>query len=258
MVGMRAAGGDVLNAALSLSAEQWQQPSAATGWSVKDVFVHIGSLLELLQAAVRGATAPNISVEALNDSIVAERRQWTVSETVRFLRDQIGSAIDTFAALQHEPIASTLAPMLDLGSYPVHAIADMFTFDMTTHLRFDVLAPRGPATVPVLPLDDMRLGPAVTWLIGGLSQMQPELATHVTAPIGLRLDGPGGRHVGVRSDGTKLTGEDSASADSAAAEIVSTEAFLAWSTKRLPWTGLVRIDGAEQVATEFLDAINLI
>ena len=43
--------------------------------------------------------------------------------------------------------------MLDLGTYPLHAIADMFTFDMTTHLRDDILAPRGPITRDLAPLD---------------------------------------------------------------------------------------------------------
>jgi hypothetical protein len=34
--------------------------------------------------------------------------------------------------------------MFDLGSYPLHSIVDMFTFDLTTHLRYDILTTRGP------------------------------------------------------------------------------------------------------------------
>jgi hypothetical protein len=35
-------------------------------------------------------------------------------------------------------MASVPAPMFDLGSHPLHSIADMFTFDMPTHLRYDI------------------------------------------------------------------------------------------------------------------------
>jgi hypothetical protein len=65
--------------------------------------------------------------------------------------------------------------------------------------------------------------------------------------------------VRLRSDGVHLSVEEPVGPDAAAATIVSTtEAFLAWSTTRLPWNNLVRIDGATHAAAEFLDAINLI
>jgi hypothetical protein len=35
--------------------------------------------------------------------------------------------------------------MLGLGSYVLHSIANMFIFDLTTHPRYDLLTPRGPA-----------------------------------------------------------------------------------------------------------------
>jgi hypothetical protein len=59
----------------------------------------------------------------------------------------VGSGLtELFSSLQEEPMASAQTPMLDLGTYPLHAIVDMFTFDMTTHLRYDILAPLGPFT----------------------------------------------------------------------------------------------------------------
>ncbi|WP_162899202.1 maleylpyruvate isomerase family mycothiol-dependent enzyme [Mycobacterium shigaense] len=173
--GMQAAGQDLLDVAGRLTDEQWRAPSAAGGWSVQDVFIHVGSLFELLQAAVAGAESPPLGVEELNEMIVAQRRSWTPSETVQFLRNQLDAAVRTFTPLQDEPAASTIVPMLDLGSYPVHAIVDMFTFDLTTHLHFDVLAPRGPVPLPHA-LDDVRLVPSVAWLLGGIPQMQPDLA----------------------------------------------------------------------------------
>ncbi|BAX92659.1 maleylpyruvate isomerase family mycothiol-dependent enzyme [Mycobacterium shigaense] len=261
--GMQAAGQDLLDAAGRLTDEQWRAPSAAGGWSVQDVFIHVGSLLELLQAAVAGAESPPLGVEELNEMIVAQRRSWTPSETVQFLRNQLDAAVRTFTPLQDEPAASTIVPMLDLGSYPVHAIVDMFTFDLTTHLHFDVLAPRGPVPLPHA-LDDVRLVPSVAWLLGGIPQMQPDLADHLPAPIRLRLTGPGGRDVVLSAaphGGVDVNAPEAGASEreAVAATVTSrTSDFMAWSTQRLPWRELVRVDGDESVAAEFLNALNLI
>ncbi|MGW3148412.1 maleylpyruvate isomerase N-terminal domain-containing protein [Streptomyces sp. NPDC001177] len=54
MVGLRATIDDVRVALPSLSGDEWAAPSAATGWSVKDVGTHMADLLSLLMSAVRG------------------------------------------------------------------------------------------------------------------------------------------------------------------------------------------------------------
>jgi uncharacterized protein (TIGR03083 family) len=258
--GMRTAGDDLLEVADALTPSQWDTESAATGWSVKDVFVHIGTALEFVQAVVGGAEAPPLGTEELNDMVVAERRDWTVAATIDFLRQQIPSALETFATLQSEPLASTQTQILDLGTYPLHAITDMFTFDMTTHLRYDVLGPRGPIPLQTNDLDDVRLTPTVTWLVSGLAQMQPGLAAHVTAPILLQLTGPGGRQVLVDAPGGELTVDEVVgAAPPAQATITSTALdFVAWSTTRLPWSALTQINGDAGVAADFLNTLNLI
>jgi uncharacterized protein (TIGR03083 family) len=258
--GMQAASEDLLTIATKLTDDQWRAPSAAAGWSVHDVVVHIGSLLELLQAAVAGADSPPVGIEELNDQVVAERRDWKPAQTVQFLRDQLSTALDTFSALQEEPTASTRVPMLDLGSYPLHAIADMFTFDITTHLHYDILAPRGPIELPHPLLDEVRLMPAIEWLLGGISQMQPGLAQHLCSPISLQLNGPGAQHVLLTpGDSTPIVTPKTDSSVHAATTVTSTtEDFLAWSTQRLPWPDLVHIDGDHHIAAEFLNALNLI
>ena len=76
--GMRAAGDDLLGVAAQLTEDQWRAPSAAAGWSVHDIVIHVGSLLELLQAAVAGAEPPPLGIEKLNDEVVAQRRDWNV------------------------------------------------------------------------------------------------------------------------------------------------------------------------------------
>jgi uncharacterized protein (TIGR03083 family) len=256
---MRSAGRDLVDIARNLDATEWQTPSAATGWSVRDVISHIGCLLELLQAAVRGEELPDSGIEPLNDEMVAGRRGWDNTRILKNVQNQLEQAIATFTTLQEEPMASVEAPMLDLGTYPLHGIADMFTFDMTTHLRCDILAPRGPITRQLPPLDEVCLGPSVSWLLGGIPKMQADLGSHIVAPLALRLNGPAAANVLINTDAGIITVKPLQPSDKPAATLISTTTdFLAWSTTRLPWRALVGVAGDDSVAGEFLDAINLI
>ena len=259
IAGMHAAAGDLLSIGLSLDASEWQTPSAAAGWSVHDVVSHVGCLLELLQAAVRGDPMPDSDLEPLNDEMVAERRGWDTTRTLENVQKQLDQAIRVFVPLQDPPTASVEIPMFDLGIHPLHAIADMFVFDMTTHLRYDILAPRGPINRQLPPLDDTRLQPSAAWLLGGIPTMQPDLARHLTAPVALRLTGPGATDVLIGSENGAITLEPLRSTDQPEATLTSTTADLpAWSTTRLSWRTLVTVDGDRRVATEFLDALNLV
>jgi hypothetical protein len=49
-------------------------------------------------------------------------------------RAAAGRPAPQLKSLQEEPTASTQAQLLDLGSYPLQAIPDMFSFDFYTHL----------------------------------------------------------------------------------------------------------------------------
>lgn len=258
--GMRAAGEDALALAATLNTEQWSLESAATGWSVKDVYLHMGALLALLQAAVNGADVPAVGIEPLNDSIVAERRDWSVQQATDFLAEQLDAAVQTFVPLQDEPAASTVVPLLDLGAYPLNAIADMFAFDISAHVRLDVVRPRGPIEAELPALDETRLIPAVSWLIGGLQRMQPELKSAILEPISLHLTGPAARTIQIsRSAIGVIVNEPPNPAEQSAVTLTSTTAdFLAWSTKRLAWANVVHVDGDHAAAAAFLDAVNLI
>jgi hypothetical protein len=130
----------------------------------------------------------------------AERRGWDTIRTLENVQKQLDQAISVFIPLQDPPTASVEIRMLDLGVHPLHAIADMFVFDMTTHLRYDILAPRGPINRQLPSLDRARLEPAVAWLLDGIPTMQPDLARHLTAPVALRLTGPGATDVLIRNE----------------------------------------------------------
>jgi len=134
----------------------------------------------------------------------------------------------------------------------------MFTFDMTTHLRYDIVAPRGPITRQLPPLDELRLGPSVSWLLGGILKMQADLASHLIAPLALQLTGPAAANILISNEAGIITVRPPRSSDKPAATLTSTTAdFLAWSTTRLPWRAVVTVTGDHKVAGEFLDAINL-
>ncbi|HXO56434.1 MAG TPA: maleylpyruvate isomerase N-terminal domain-containing protein [Mycobacterium sp.] len=256
MVGMELAAREILSVCETLDEDQWRLPSAATGWSVQDVVVHEACLLGDLIAAVGGEVLPDLKIEALNNIQVDEKRGWASGQVVEFFQRQLNKALGTFAPLQDEPLASVETQMLDLGAYPLHSIVDMFTFDMTTHLRYDVLKPRGPIDQHLPPLTEAVLGPSVSWLLGGLPKMQPTLPQSISAPIALHLTGPAAVHFVISVvDGAISVRPQT---DAAATVTSSTSDFLVWSTKRLPWEPLVTIDGDRDAAQRFLNAINLI
>jgi uncharacterized protein (TIGR03083 family) len=259
--GLQSATADIVKVARSLTAEEWEMRSAAEGWSVHDVVSHAGNLLTVVMDAVNGqlVTPDGMGIEELNEVQVAEHRDRAPLETVDFLEAQLAKALPVFTPLQDEPYASMEAALLDLGSYQLHAVVDMFTFDFTTHLRFDILAPRGPVTRTMEPLGEAILGPAVSWLLGGIPKMQGELWRHLDGPLGLLLTGPAATSV-ILSPIDKaivITPRDTDATPPLATVSSSTSDFLAWSTTRLPWRDAVKVEGDEAAAANFFDALNL-
>jgi hypothetical protein len=200
------------------------------------------------------------SSASLNEVQVAQKRGLDGAETVAFVRGELAAALEAFAPLQEEPAASATAPLQDLGTYPLHAIADIFTFDITTHLRYDIVKPRGPIEVNLPRLDERLLGPAVSWLLAGIPRMQPKLPQAFAGPLGLDLTGPARTRVTISSDGTAITVMPSTDSDLEPRAIItsSTDDFLAWSTRRMPWQRLVSVEGDRDEAARFLNALNLI
>jgi uncharacterized protein (TIGR03083 family) len=261
LTGMQLATNDILEMARTFTDQEWAAPSAAQGWSVHDVVAHAGNLLGVVVDAVNGqlVTPDGMGIEALNDVRVAQQRDRSPSEILDNLEKRMAAALPMFTSLQDEPLASTEAALLDLGSYPLHAIVDMFTFDFTTHLHLDILAPRGPIHRTTKPLDEAHLGPAVSWLLGGIPKMQPDLWKRLAGPLNLVLTGPAATSVVLTPTGSAITITASQDdSDPVRATVTSTTAdILAWSTTRIPWRDLVTVDGDQTVAATFLDALNL-
>ncbi|MCX5238931.1 maleylpyruvate isomerase N-terminal domain-containing protein [Streptomyces prunicolor] len=262
MKGFRLATQDLLLLADTLDDADWNRPSGAGNWSVKDVFSHTGQLISLLVSAVQGTLQypdPPLGIEPLNEVLVGATRGQAPAAIVDFLRVQSELAFPVFDSLQDEPLASSTAELLDLGIYELHAIANMFSFDFATHLRFDLLGPRGPLDAEVPPMDDDRMEPSVYWLLGGIPKMQRDLHRSLLAPLALDLTGPASTRVVLHRVGDTILVEDPATAPAPAAQVTSsTFEFLAWSTTRIPWREATEVTGDTSIAATFLDELNLI
>jgi hypothetical protein len=107
--------------------------------------------------------------------------------------------------------------------------------------------------------DEVRLKPAVGWLLGGIPKMQAGIRDSLAKPVTLALTGPGGGAWQL-DPGTELITVTPADPDNpAAARIESTtHAFTAWASTRLPWRDQVTVTGDERIAATFLDALNLV
>src|SRR6185436_2592816 len=102
---------------------------------------------------------------------VSARKDWTTADVLADYEAISAQAIDAFAGLQEEPLASTTIPMKNLGTHPMHLVPNAFAFDHYCHLRVDLLAPTGPIERPALPSDELRLAPTIEWMLAGLPQM---------------------------------------------------------------------------------------
>jgi uncharacterized protein (TIGR03083 family) len=161
---VRAESERVLALARSLTPEQWEQPSACAGWRVQDVITHMAAAFQLV-ADPGSMPDPSAAdgMEAAQEVPVRERRAWSPAQVVAAYDEWRGRALDTFALLQGEDMADLPLDMGDLGTHPMHLVADAYAFDHYTHLRFDLAAPEGPLDLTDLPRDEGVLGPTVGW-----------------------------------------------------------------------------------------------
>jgi hypothetical protein len=97
-------------------------------------------------------------------------------------------------------------------------------------LRYDILTPRGPVDRHLSPLGEAQLAPALSWLLGGIPEMQPDLPQHISAPLALNLTGPAARQVVISINRGAISVVPQAETDLAAiaAMTSSTSDFLAY------------------------------
>ncbi len=256
---VRLAVDEVKSVITTLTDEEWALPSGCAGWSVKDLVAHMSSnYKEIVEPSPPPPEPINLPAERLMDLLVEPRKEWSNDE----IRDEYlaycDGAVVALTALQDEPLASTMIPLADLGTYALHQYADAFAFDHYCHLRVDLLAPAGPIEREVAPADAARIGPAIGWMLAGIPQMQPGLDQSLTAPIALVLDGPGGGTWRLESVGGVISITAGSRGDEAATVSSDGHAFVIWGTCRESWEAHCRVDGDWEVASTFFNALNIV
>jgi uncharacterized protein (TIGR03083 family) len=243
----------------TLTDDEWAAPSGCAGWTVKDLVAHMSSnYAETVEPSPPPAEPVALPAERLMDLLVEPRKDWSNEQVRDEYLSYCDRAVEALAALQQPPMADTVIPIADLGSYPLHQLADAYAFDHYCHLRVDLLAPHGPIRRDVPPADDDRLGPAIGWMLTGLPQMQPELRASLGAPIRLTLTGPGGGSWIIAPVGDDIVVGGSDSTDAVAEVVSDGHAFVIWGTARQPWREHCTVTGDHAVATRFLDTLNII
>jgi hypothetical protein len=191
---------------------------------------------------------------------VNERRGWSHAEVIAEWRRSTPQQLDLLEAGQAEAVRDDPIKVTGLGVYPRHLLANTMAFNVFCHLRNDMLAPDGPLPFALPEPVDGEVGPAVEFMLAGISQMQgPELAAAVVEPLVLDLTGPGATTVTVMpataDDGllTVLSGVEGTT------RIRSTALdFVKWGTIRKPWRDYCEVTGDAEGAARFLDCLNIV
>ncbi|MDH3756010.1 MAG: maleylpyruvate isomerase N-terminal domain-containing protein, partial [Acidimicrobiia bacterium] len=178
----------------SMTDDEWRLPSAADGWRVQEVVAHTASSFRTIAGVPAAAPAggEEVGAEEMAERLIVEQRSWEPARVYDEYKQYKEPFLVGLAAMQEEPLASTEAPLADLGTHQLHILANAFAFDAYCHLHHDVLAPVGPIVRELAEPTELQLRPGIDWMLAGLPQMCPELTGAVTAEIQLDLTGPGG------------------------------------------------------------------
>ena len=259
--GLRATHEDMQAVFAALAGADWQRPSACAGWRVQDVLAHVTSnFAEMVEPSPAPADPPTLTAEQAMEALVDPRRDWSPAQLLAEYERFRDGAFGALAAMQDEPLASTEIPLADLGTYPMHWLANAYCFDHYCHLRHDLLAPAGPLAAPVPPADHARVRPGVEWMIVGMPQMCPGALALVRRPVRLELTGVGGGTWLIHpaeGGGPAVLEEDSATAP-AATVTSSAHDFVSWGTLRSPWRAACSLSGDADAAVPMLDALNIV
>jgi hypothetical protein len=159
---------------------------------------------------------------------------------------------------QRPPVRGIRIPLGDIGRYPVGLLASAFVFDHHVHLRHDIAAALG-RTVPAP--DALHMAAVMEWLMTGLPQMCGPALGWLDRPVALILHGEGGGAwtVSPPQPGGRIRVDPGRSPVAAAAVTGGVADFPVWGTTRRPWRDYgLTIEGDEELATRFLDSLNLV
>jgi len=238
-----------------LTPEEWEAPSDCPGWSIKGIVSHLGG-------AFHGCFTPwfvrllrTDNVERMSDKDVAQRASWEPAKVLREYERWSGRYLAIQGLMR--PFAAVKIALGELGKYPLGIFPAALTFDHHTHLRHDMAEALGKTPPPT---DEARMVVVLEWMLAGLPQMCRQAMTVIDAPLDLTLTGPGGSTWGLTPSEGGLLEVTPGGTSGAKAEIIGVaREFVLWGTKRRPWGDYdVKIKGDDELATRFLDVLNIV
>lgn len=240
----------------SLTPDEWQSASACSGWRVQDVAQHMASTFHTIAdpATIEGGSSADAEQNA--EVPVQARKSWTAEQVMAEYDEWSAKGVDALAAMQEPPLAETVIPLGNLGSHPLHILANAIVFDHYCHLRHDIGATVERAAS--LPHDAAALEATLDWMLAGLPQMCADALATCTQGVNLVFRGDVDRARALRPG--EAGGPWAVSAgidDSLPTASTTAHDFVSWGTKRADWRACgVEMPDAAAAAT--LDAINVI
>jgi uncharacterized protein (TIGR03083 family) len=230
--GLRADRDALLRIAEGLRPEQWGAPSGCAGWNTKDLVSHLGSLF---WAVVDGSVNPDTSGLAVEEAVsvqVEARRALNPAEVLADYENVSSRALEALT------VVATLdmdVPFSDFESYPASVVPLAFCFDHYTHIRFDLVIPRGSVDAVPPPSDALRLAPTLDWIEVALPRQNPGALAALPGRIDLVVSGPGGRTISLGGGKLVATVESDG------------PGFVCWVTRRGEWDDLgVKAEGSPE------------
>ncbi|SEF88157.1 TIGR03084 family protein [Nonomuraea solani] len=121
-----------------LTAGQWTHPSAAAGWTVSDVVVHLAQTEELVAASIAGdeLTLPRGDVDAMAEAVVAAQRHVTPADLLARWRAATAATPGALRALPKGTRLSWVATALSPATLATTRLAEHWAhaYDITTPL----------------------------------------------------------------------------------------------------------------------------
>ncbi|WP_290051700.1 DinB family protein, partial [Nocardia nova] len=172
-----------------LTEEQWAAPSAAAGWSVAEVVIHMTTGVRALLTPTAAAIVATRDLERLNEQLVDEKRSHTTRHVLPEFDTWSRRGVRALSLFTAAGIRRIQLPIGELGWYRLDLIPAMLLFDWHTHLRHDIAA---ALDLPPPPTDALRMNAILTWLTVLLERSHREALSWLDAPVALTFTGPGG------------------------------------------------------------------